>query len=82
MSERDETEARESPSKRDEGPAIDTVPSPCTKVCTMDAASGYCVGCFRTLDEIAAWSALDDTGKRRVLAALPARHAALVKRTA
>jgi uncharacterized protein len=40
----------------------------------MDAASGYCLGCFRTLDEIAAWSALDDAAKRRVLAALPHRR--------
>jgi predicted Fe-S protein YdhL (DUF1289 family) len=48
----------------------------------MDAATGYCAGCFRTLDEIAAWSTLDDAGKRRVLAALPARRATVVKRTA
>ncbi len=57
------------------------VPSPCTSVCTMDKASGLCIGCFRTLDEIATWSVLDDAGKRRVLAALPARRA-VAKRTA
>ena len=33
------------------------VPSPCVGVCRMDAASGYCLGCWRTLDEIAHWSA-------------------------
>ena len=32
-----------------------------------------CLGCFRTLDEIAAWSVLDADAKRGVLAALPAR---------
>jgi predicted Fe-S protein YdhL (DUF1289 family) len=47
----------------------------------MDTASGLCIGCFRTLDEIATWSVLDDAGKRRVLAALPARRP-FVKRTA
>jgi uncharacterized protein len=64
------------------GTGSDSVPSPCTNVCKMDAATGYCAGCFRTLDEIAAWSTLDDAGKRRVLAALPARRATVVKRTA
>ena len=50
------------------------VASPCTSVCQMDARSGYCRGCFRTLDEIAAWSLLDTEGKKAVLAALPARR--------
>ncbi len=42
------------------------VPSPCVSVCRMDSASGYCEGCFRTLDEIAAWSRLGDADKRNV----------------
>lgn len=48
--------------------------SPCNSVCTMDEASGLCAGCFRTLDEIAAWSRLSDDERRAVLAALPARR--------
>jgi predicted Fe-S protein YdhL (DUF1289 family) len=51
-----------------------TVPSPCISVCRVDPVTGWCLGCARTLDEIAAWSALDDTGKRAVWALLPARH--------
>lgn len=47
-------------------PAAGPVPSPCINVCTMDAASGLCRGCRRTIDEIAAWSTLDDEGKRAV----------------
>ena len=31
------------------------VPSPCISVCRMDAVTGWCEGCFRTLDEIAGW---------------------------
>ncbi|MEP7180919.1 MAG: DUF1289 domain-containing protein [Betaproteobacteria bacterium] len=58
------------------GEAAAAVASPCTSVCTMDAGSGLCVGCFRTLDEIADWSVLDADAKRDVLAALPARRAA------
>jgi predicted Fe-S protein YdhL (DUF1289 family) len=42
------------------------VPSPCICVCTMDPATGLCIGCYRTLDEIADWSAMDDTEKRAV----------------
>ncbi len=53
----------------------DAVASPCTSVCTMDAAGDFCLGCFRTLDEIASWSVLDADAKRTVLAALPGRRA-------
>ena len=57
------------------------VPSPCTSVCTMDGATGWCIGCLRTIDEIAAWGMLDDGAKRAVLAALPARRLALKERS-
>ena len=53
----------------------DAVASPCTSVCRMDDAIGICVGCARTLDEIASWSVLDDDARRAVVAALPARKA-------
>jgi uncharacterized protein len=42
------------------------VPSPCISVCKLDSATEFCEGCFRTLDEIAAWSRLDDESKRAV----------------
>ncbi|NKI94947.1 DUF1289 domain-containing protein [Rhizobacter sp. SG703] len=51
------------------------VPSPCVNVCRMDAASGLCSGCWRTIDEIAAWSTLDDDGKRQVWQAIDLRKA-------
>jgi hypothetical protein len=41
----------------------------------MDTAGVFCMGCFRTLDEIASWSLLDAAAKRRVLDALPVREA-------
>ena len=56
------------------------VPSPCINVCRMDAATGWCEGCLRTLDEITVWSRLDDAGKRAVWAALPGRRAAWLQR--
>ena len=53
------------------------VASPCVNVCRMDAASGYCEGCGRKLDEIASWSIYTAAEKRAVLALLPARKPAL-----
>ena len=52
------------------------VPSPCVSVCVMDADSGLCKGCWRTLDEIAAWSTLPDAGKRTVWARIAQRATA------
>ena len=56
---------------------ITGVPSPCISVCRMDETTGWCVGCARTIDEIAAWGLLDDDEKRAVWALLPQRHAVL-----
>jgi len=30
--------------------------SPCISICVMNPSSGWCEGCYRTLDEIAGWS--------------------------
>ena len=52
------------------------VASPCVSLCRMHAATGWCEGCLRTLDEIAAWSRLDEAGKRAVLQRLEPRRQA------
>jgi len=52
------------------------VPSPCTSVCRIDATTGWCEGCYRTIDEIAHWGLLDDDAKRAVWASLTGRRAA------
>lgn len=52
------------------------VASPCVDVCRMDAASGWCEGCLRTIDEIAQWSALNDDAKREIWSRLALRRAA------
>ncbi|WHZ13117.1 MAG: hypothetical protein OJF60_003558 [Burkholderiaceae bacterium] len=57
------------------------MPSPCNSVCRIDAASGWCEGCLRTLDEIAGWSALDEAAKRAVWGRLAERaEAELLRR--
>ena len=48
--------------------------SPCIKVCQMDPRRGVCLGCCRTLDEIAGWGAMTDAERERVLGMLPARR--------
>jgi uncharacterized protein len=49
-------------------PATDQgqVPSPCINVCRMNEQTGLCEGCFRTIDEIVAWSSASEEMKRAV----------------
>ncbi|WP_374247382.1 DUF1289 domain-containing protein [Zoogloea sp.] len=53
-----------------------TIQSPCTSVCRMNPATGYCEGCFRTIPEITDWSRADDARKRAILAEVAGRRAA------
>jgi len=48
--------------------------SPCTGICRIDPATGWCEGCRRTLEEIADWPMLNGHEKREVLIRLPARQ--------
>ena len=52
------------------------IASPCVNLCRMDPRSGYCQGCFRTLAEIAAWSAAPDDEKLAILDRVAERAAA------
>ncbi|MCB1475847.1 MAG: DUF1289 domain-containing protein [Rhodobiaceae bacterium] len=51
-----------------------TVKSPCCGVCFIDPATGWCAGCCRTGDEIAAWPSLNDEQRRTLIATLEARN--------
>src|SRR5277367_6486379 len=50
------------------------IPTPCVKVCVVDGESGLCLGCFRTLKEIASWAALTDADRAELMAELPLRR--------
>ena len=52
------------------------IESPCTKVCVMDAENRYCLGCKRTLGEVARWSEMADAERGAIMAQLPARRSA------
>jgi predicted Fe-S protein YdhL (DUF1289 family) len=60
----------------DSGPppyAARRVMSPCKSICIMDAKSNMCVGCKRTIDEIACWPMMTDDERRSVVDSLKAR---------
>ena len=52
------------------------IETPCVKICTLDARSGMCLGCGRSIDEIARWTAMSAAERARVMSELPARLAA------
>jgi predicted Fe-S protein YdhL (DUF1289 family) len=56
--------------------------SPCISVCRIEDATGYCTGCFRTIDEIAGWGMMSDDRKSAVWEELGRRRAALAPVTA
>lgn len=41
------------------------IESPCVHICVVE--NGYCIGCKRTLPEIAKWSRMTDEEKQKVL---------------
>ncbi len=53
------------------------VPSPCTSVCRISAVTGWCEGCFRTLDEIVRWSNSGEALRREVWGRIAQRAEAL-----
>ncbi|MEM9013198.1 MAG: DUF1289 domain-containing protein [Pseudomonadota bacterium] len=55
----------------------DEVESPCVKICLIHPEAQICVGCYRTLDEIAGWGGLSPEARRAVMAELPGRAAAM-----
>lgn len=52
------------------------VPSPCISVCQMNPATDLCSGCYRTVEEIATWSRLDDGERLMVWERIEARQVA------
>lgn len=50
--------------------------SPCIGVCRLNNTGALCLGCGRTLSEIASWSRLTRTKKLRVLTAVEKPKAA------
>ena len=58
----------------------DEIESPCVKLCMIHPEERICVGCKRTIDEIAAWSRMTPEARRQVMEDLPARAPRLARR--
>ncbi|WP_300454826.1 DUF1289 domain-containing protein [Accumulibacter sp.] len=50
------------------------VASPCINICRMDDDTGFCRGCFRTIEEIAAWSGSSNDRRWQILLAVERRR--------
>ena len=50
------------------------VATPCVMVCAVDGESGLCLGCFRTLPEIATWSRMSDEERAKIMGELDGRQ--------
>jgi predicted Fe-S protein YdhL (DUF1289 family) len=59
---------------------LSVIESPCILVCAIDMKTGYCFGCGRTREEIAAWLEMSATQRRATMALLPARLEAVERR--
>jgi predicted Fe-S protein YdhL (DUF1289 family) len=54
--------------------------SPCIRLCTIHPAERICIGCFRTMEEIAGWSRMPAEARRAVMEELPGRAPRLRQR--
>ena len=52
-----------------------SIETPCIAVCMMDPRTNLCLGCGRTLPEIARWQRMESAERLAVMAQLPARMA-------
>lgn len=56
------------------------VQSPCIKICVIHPEERLCVGCYRSIEEIARWSTLSPSERRAIVDDLPARKPRLAQR--
>ena len=63
--------------------AAQAAPStPCVQICVVNPRSNLCIGCGRTVGEIAAWGGMGEPERRAIMAALDARLVAARSRQA
>lgn len=51
------------------------IPSPCVAICVIDNDTGFCTGCYRTIEEIGGWMLMTREEKEATLARLSERRA-------
>ncbi len=58
----------------------DEVDSPCIKICTIHPVERLCIGCYRTIEEITAWSRMAPAQRTAIMTELPDRAPRLRQR--
>ncbi len=53
------------------------VETPCIDICKINHATGYCIGCCRSSDEIARWASMSDAERRAIMDELDRRRVRL-----
>ena len=56
------------------------IDSPCIKMCVIHPEERLCVGCYRSIDEIATWSHMTPEQRQAIMADLPSRTGRLTRR--
>jgi predicted Fe-S protein YdhL (DUF1289 family) len=58
----------------------DEIDSPCVKLCSIHPSERICVGCYRSMEEIGAWSSLSSEVRLDIMNELPNRSSRIQKR--
>ncbi|CUH65246.1 putative Fe-S protein [Thalassovita autumnalis] len=58
----------------------DEIESPCVQICVMHPEEKICLGCYRSIEEISAWSGMTPDLRSAIMADLPERKSRLKKR--
>ena len=56
------------------------IDSPCIQICVIHPTERICTGCYRSIDEIGAWSRFSDEERAEIMQELPERAPRLKKR--
>lgn len=54
--------------------------SPCVNVCVIHTGSGFCLGCYRTAEEIKSWSKINSEERTLIRESLESRKKDIYKR--
>ena len=58
----------------------DEIDSPCVRLCSIHPSERICVGCYRSMEEIGAWSSLSSEVRLDIMNELPNRSSRIQKR--
>lgn len=50
------------------------ISTPCINLCQFDISKSYCLGCFRTRQEIIEWVDLSEDERKEIMKDLPVRE--------